>query len=76
MQIILTNTTHEYTLLIPGILLGALALSDAAEPVYPQPLTPEHNPWADKGIASNYGFGAYYTRKNVDEEWHLAEPHR
>ena len=57
--------------LIPGILLGVLALSDAREPVYPKPLTPEHNPWADKGIASNFEFGAYYTRKNVDEEWHL-----
>ena len=57
--------------LIPCILLGALVLSGAAEPVHPQPLTPEHNPWADKGIASSFGFGAYYTRKNVDEEWHI-----
>jgi hypothetical protein len=56
--------------LIPCILLGALVLSGAAEPVHPQPLTPEHNPWADNGIASSFGFGAYYTRKNIDEEWH------
>ncbi len=41
--------------LIPGVLLSALAHSAAGEPVYPQPLTPEHNPWAEKGIASNFG---------------------
>jgi hypothetical protein len=57
--------------LVPGLLMAALALSEAGEPVHPRPLTPEHNPWADKGIASNHGFGAFHTRKNVDEEWHL-----
>lgn len=43
----------------------------AATPVHPHALTPEHNPWADQGIGSTHGFGAFHTRKNVDEEWHL-----
>ena len=30
---------------------------------------PEANPWASKGIASKYVFGAYYTRKNTDAKW-------
>jgi len=37
--------------------------------VYQQPPAPEVNPWADKGIASKYVFGAYYTRKNVQAAW-------
>ncbi len=44
--------------------------SHAASEVYKQPLDPQANPWKDKGIASGYVFGAYYTRKNVDEKWH------
>jgi hypothetical protein len=49
---------------------GALCLgADAATPVYKQQPDPEVNPWKDKGIASKYVFGAYYTRKNVDEPW-------
>ena len=44
--------------------------SHAASEVYKQPLDPQANPWKDKGIASKYVFGAYYTRKNVDEKWH------
>lgn len=39
-------------------------------PVYKQPIDPEVNPWEDNGITSKYVFGAYYTRKNVDEKWH------
>lgn len=31
---------------------------------------PELNPWADHGIPSRHGFGAWYTRKSVAEEWH------
>lgn len=56
--------------LISTILLGTLTAAQAAPPVHPEALTPEHNPWADHGIVSNHGFGAFYTRKNVDEEWH------
>ncbi len=41
----------------------------AAEVVFGEPPTPEVNPWADRGIASDYQFGAYYTRKSVDEAW-------
>jgi hypothetical protein len=47
-------------------------VSQAASPVYKQQPDPEANPWKDKGIASKYAFGAYYTRKNVDEPWNLA----
>jgi hypothetical protein len=39
-------------------------------PVYHRPLEPEFNAWTEKGIASKRTFGAYYTRKNVDEKWH------
>ena len=39
-------------------------------PVYKRPINPEVNPWQDRGIASKYRFGGYYTRKNVDEKWH------
>ncbi len=39
-------------------------------PVYEQLIAPEVNPWKNEGIASEYVFGAYYTRKNVDEPWH------
>jgi hypothetical protein len=57
----------------PSILLALVSLVTpvmADSPVHPEPLTPEHNPWAEQGIASHHGFGAFYTRKNVDEEWH------
>jgi hypothetical protein len=39
-------------------------------PVYKQPIDPEYNAWKNEGIASQYVFGAYYTRKNIDEKWH------
>ncbi len=42
----------------------------AGEPVFKQPPTPEKNPWANRGIESDYQFGAYYTRKDVDTNWH------
>jgi hypothetical protein len=68
-------------LIIPAILVSALGLADAqsrrapkAPPggaVYFEPPAPERNPWADQGIASNHGFGAYYTRKHSDEPWQL-----
>ncbi len=47
-------------------------VSQAASPVYRQQPDPAANPWKDKGIASKYVFGAYYTRKNVDDPWNLA----
>jgi Concanavalin A-like lectin/glucanases superfamily len=63
-----------------GILLGLLTVSAASDAtaaprkastvVSLEPPTPEVNPWAEQGIPSEYGFGAWYTRKNVDEEWH------
>ena len=43
--------------------------ADTTTPVYKQQPDPEVNPWKDKGIVSRYVFGAYYTRKNVDEPW-------
>lgn len=39
-------------------------------PVYKHPPQPEVNPWREKGIPSNYVFGAYYTRKHYEEDWH------
>ncbi len=58
-------------LLLTVIAQARMAGADVAEgPVYLNPPQPEVNPWADKGIASNYTFGAYYTRKSVDEQWH------
>jgi hypothetical protein len=47
-------------------------VSQATSPVYSRQPDPESNPWKDKGIASKYAFGAYYTRKNADEPWSLA----
>jgi len=47
-------------------------VSQAPSAVYRQQPDPEANPWKDKGIASKYVFGAYYTRKNVDEAWNQA----
>jgi len=49
--------------LVAVVPLGAVA--------HRAPLTPEDNRWADRGIPSRYTFGAYYTRKNVDADWHL-----
>jgi len=43
---------------------------DPDGPVYKELVAPEINPWKDKGIPSRYVFGAYYTRKTVDELWH------
>jgi len=43
--------------------------ADAPTPAHKKQPNPELNPWKDKGIASKYVFGAYYTRKNVDEAW-------
>ncbi len=60
------------SLLIAGSTLQARRGADINKsPVYINQPQPEVNPWADKGIASNYAFGAYYTRKHVDEKWHL-----
>lgn len=39
-------------------------------PVYEHPPQPEVNPWQQKGIPSKYAFGAYYTRKHYEEDWH------
>ena len=52
------------------ILFAATNPAVAADAVFRQPPAPEVNPWADKGIPSDFQFGAYYTRKNVDEPWH------
>jgi len=52
------------------ILFVSTSPAVAADPVFRQPPAPEVNPWADKGIPSDFTFGGYYTRKNVDEEWH------
>jgi len=52
------------------ILFAITNLAVAADSVFRQPPRPELNPWADKGIPSHFRFGAYYTRKHVDEPWH------
>jgi len=52
------------------ILFATTNLAVAADSVFRQPPRPELNPWADKGIPSHFRFGAYYTRKHVDEPWH------
>jgi len=52
------------------IVLAIINLPVSADPVFRQPPWPEINPWADKGIPSHFQFGAYYTRKHVDEPWH------
>ena len=54
------------------ITLGLLAASAATVTAVSSqtPPTPEVNPWAEQGIPAEYGFGAWYVRKNVDELWH------
>ena len=52
------------------ILLATTNVAVAADSVFRQPPRPELNPWVDKGIPSHFRFGAYYTRKHVDEPWH------
>jgi len=53
-----------------GILLMTTNSAVATDSVFRRSPEPEVNPWMDKGILSDYQFGAYYTRKNVDESWH------
>jgi hypothetical protein len=52
------------------ILFAATNPAVAEDAVFRQPPAPEVNPWAESGIPSEFQFGAYYTRKNVDEPWH------
>jgi hypothetical protein len=59
-----------FSLLLSLFLALVVRADDAVVPVHLQSLAPEANPWADQGIASDYSFGAYYTRKNVDQKWH------
>jgi hypothetical protein len=77
MEQAMTRMTRRVSLLagLAVLLFGSESAArreaDVAErPVYNAPPTPEANPWADKGIASDYKFGAYYTRKVVNEKWH------
>ena len=65
------HTNHQK--ILAGAAIGALlaAAAVAAPPVHLKPPTPELNPWSASGIVSDYGFGAWYTRKNLAEAWQL-----
>ena len=62
-----TSTKH---LAAAAIGFGTLLAAGVAAPVHVKPLDPESNPWVEKGIASQATFGAVYTRKNIDADWH------
>ncbi len=62
--------TMTRVLIVCLILFSATHPAVAADSVFRQPPAPEVNPWAESGIPADFQFGAYYTRKNVDESWH------
>ena len=51
---------------VAAAVVAGLTATGAVKPVHKETLDPETNAWADKGISSQYHFGAHYTRKNTD----------
>ncbi len=69
-MIFLPSRTVTWLLAVCPLLVSSSSAQDDQGPsptsggsVYKQPINPEVNPWQDRGIASQYRFGGYYTRK-------------
>jgi len=57
-------------LVAAGVASSVRPANADGEAVYKDPPQPEVNPWGAQGIASDYRFAAYYTRKSYEEPWH------
>ena len=68
----MTRDPMTHRKILAGAAIGTLltAIATAAPPVHLKPPTPELNPWVEQGIPSHHGFGAWYTRKHVADDWH------